>query len=79
MTINTNNSRDRKAIDASAFDNDDESLDSNCVLLDNKTAYGLNVVHDLLLRGNIEGAKRALTELRYNGRLFNSTKFFTGA
>lgn len=62
-------------INSAAFDSD-EATDSNMVLLDNRTAYALNVINDLLTRGNVNGARRALSELRLNGRIFNSQKFY---
>lgn len=63
-------------INAAKFDSDAETNET-MVRLDNKTAYGLNVIADLMARGNYNGASRALSELRLNGRLYNSQKYYT--
>ncbi len=57
------------------FDNE-ENIDDNCVRLDNKTAYGLNVLYQLMMRGNQKQAMRALQEIRLSGRIFDSERFF---
>ena len=58
-----------------AFDNE-QKTDENCELLSNKTAYALNVINDLMTRCRYNAAHRALQELRINGRLFDSQKYF---
>ncbi len=62
-------------LNAAKFDSD-VANDSNMVLLDNKTAFALNIIADLLARGNTKAAGLALSELRLNGRLYNSQKYY---
>lgn len=59
-----------------SYDNESQT-DDNCVRLDNKTAYALNVIYELLMRNNQKNALKALQELRINGRLFDSQKYFS--
>lgn len=57
------------------FDNE-EKTEENYELLSNKTAYALNVINDLMTRCKYNAAYKALQELRVNGRLFDSQKYF---
>lgn len=74
--INTNYERTIN-VNAAKFDKE-EQTDENCVQLSNKTAYGLNIIRELMVRGSHEAARKALDELRFNGRLYDSERFFIG-
>lgn len=70
-----NKLKDKKMNDKPEFDFD-APTDDNCERLSNKTAYGLNVIYQLMMRNNNKAALKALQDLRMDGRLFDSEKYF---